>query len=380
MTSIPAGVADDLAIERLFSAVRAGLYSGHLTIRGSDSSERVVVANRCLRTILGCPVDATLDSLSLFGRDRYADAGVRQHLLEALRSGGVTDYLAQLRRADGTPVWVEITATVGTMGDQVLTIDALVRDVSERRQLEERSRELYSQLARSEQLAAISRTLKDAAHELQNPLSTILAWAERLAEQALDDRTRKGASQILLASERAGRIVRNALQPPIQHTRALVDVNAVVKETLDLRRHDQLAMNITVHADFGDALPVVFGDAHQIQQVLLNVIINAEQAMVEVHGHGAVAVRTWADPRRQLVTIEVSDDGPGVPEAIRSRIFDPFFTTKQALAGTGLGLAVAQALMYEHGGSIRLGHPDAAGGARFLIELPARDRGARTTP
>lgn len=373
-------MADDLAIERLFSAVRAGLYSGHLTIRGSDSSERVVVANRCLRTILGCPVDATLDSLSLFGRDRYADAGVRQHLLEALRSGGVTDYLAQLRRADGTPVWVEITATVGTMGDQVLTIDALVRDVSERRQLEERSRELYSQLARSEQLAAISRTLKDAAHELQNPLSTILAWAERLAEQALDDRTRKGASQILLASERAGRIVRNALQPPIQHTRALVDVNAVVKETLDLRRHDQLAMNITVHADFGDALPVVFGDAHQIQQVLLNVIINAEQAMVEVHGHGAVAVRTWADPRRQLVTIEVSDDGPGVPEAIRSRIFDPFFTTKQALAGTGLGLAVAQALMYEHGGSIRLGHPDAAGGARFLIELPARDRGARTTP
>jgi signal transduction histidine kinase len=181
-------------------------------------------------------------------------------------------------------------------------------------------------------------------------------------------------TEILSASERAARIVRNVLHSSGRQpsTRSMVDLNAIVEETLSLRQHDQRAVNITATADLGIDLPPVFADAHQIQQVLLNLIINAEHAMAMAHSRGELTVRTKVDDRRQVAIVEVSDDGPGVPESVRSRIFDPFFTTKQARAGTGLGLAVAQALAHEHGGSIRLAQ-DRTEGATFVIELPTRD-------
>src|SRR6185436_3360734 len=154
-----------------------------------------------------------------------------------------------------------------------------------------------------------------------------------------------------------------------QTTRAMVDLNQVIRETLALRAYEQRVSNITVIDALAAGLPQVFADGYQIQQVLLNLIINAEQAMLSANGRGVLVVRTWHDPHQESVILEINDDGPGIPDDLQPKIFDPFFTTKDVGQGTGLGLTVAYAIVQEHGGRIRLeSHPSA--GASFYVELP----------
>src|SRR5207237_5324328 len=182
---------------------------------------------------------------------------------------------------------------------------------------------------------------------------------------------RSGLETILSESQRAARIVRNLLTfaRKRQTTRAMVEVNQVVRETLALRAYEQRVSNITVIDALAAGLPQVFADGHQIQQVLLNLIINAEHAMLSAHGRGVLVVRTWHDAGRESVILEINDDGPGIPDEMQPKIFDPFFTTKEAGKGTGLGLTVAYAIVQEHGGRIRLeSHPGR--GASFYVELP----------
>ena len=232
-----------------------------------------------------------------------------------------------------------------------------MRDVSERKKLDDETRDIYHQLLQAEKMAALGQTISGVAHELNNPLATILSWAERLSQKpSLDPSLRRGLEIILSESERAARIVRNLLTfaRKRQTTRAMVDVNQVVRETLALRAYEQRVTNITVIDALAAGLPQVFADAHQVQQVLLNLIINAEQAMLSAHGRGILVVRTWHDAERESVVLEINDDGPGIPDDLQPKIFDPFFTTKEVGKGTGLGLTVAYAIVQEHGGRIRL--------------------------
>jgi two-component system NtrC family sensor kinase len=144
----------------------------------------------------------------------------------------------------------------------------------------------------------------------------------------------------------------------------------VVRDTLSLRANGQRLSNIAVRLSLASNLPPVFADVHQIRQVLLNLVINAEQAMIASHGRGLLQIKTRHDTARDAVSLEVTDDGPGVPEAARSKVFDPFFTTKEVGQGTGLGLTVAYAIAQEHGGRIRVGAPTDGTGASFILELP----------
>ena len=124
-------------------------------------------------------------------------------------------------------------------------------------------------------------------------------------------------------------------------------------------------------------LPQVFADAHQVQQVLLNLVINAEQAMLSAHGRGTLVVRTWHEREQGSVVLEINDDGPGVPDDVRPKIFDPFFTTKEVGKGTGLGLTVAYAIVQEHGGRIRVESPQGAG--RIVLRRVAGEDGTRVS-
>src|SRR5882672_1098124 len=367
------------AFARLFEAVHEGVYIGTI---GPDSSS-TIAANPHLKLIFGYASDAGDDAVCPFERDRFVDPQARVALLERLTTdGSVNDYLLRLRRADSTPVWVELTARADApAADHSLRIEALVRDVSERKKLDDETRDIYHQLLQAEKMAALGQTVSGVAHELNNPLATILSWAERLSGRTtLDEPVRRGLETILSESERAARIVRNLLTfaRKRQTTRAMVDVNQVVRETLALRAYEQRITNITVIDALAAGLPQVFADGHQVQQVLLNLMINAEQAMLAANGRGTLVVRTWQGPDQESVVVEVNDDGPGIPEDLQAKIFDPFFTTKEVGKGTGLGLTVAYAIVQEHGGRIRFAS-HAAGGASFYVEVPVSGLPLRAT-
>jgi signal transduction histidine kinase/CheY-like chemotaxis protein len=358
------------AFARLFEAVHEGVYIGTL---GPESTE-TIAANPHLKLVFGYPGEVAEADVRPFDRDRFIDPQARVALLDRLATdGSVTDYLLRLRRADQSAVWVELTAAADTpAGDGSLRMEALVRDVSERKKLDDETRDIYHQLLQAEKMAALGQTISGVAHELNNPLATILSWAERLSQRTtLDEPVRRGLETILGESERAARIVRNLLTfaRKRQTTRAMVDLNQVIRETLALRAYEQRVSNITVIDALAAGLPQVFADGYQIQQVLLNLVINAEQAMLSANGRGILVVRTWHDADQESVILEINDDGPGIPDELQPKIFDPFFTTKEVGQGTGLGLTVAYAIVQEHGGRIRLeSRPHS--GASFYVEVP----------
>lgn len=371
------------AFARLFEAVHEGVYIGTIGATGSAT----LASNPHLKLVFGYPPETAEKNVLPFAPDRFLDSQARTTFLERLHTAGVVnDYLLRMRRVDGAPVWIEVTASAEPVnGDRTaIRIEALVRDVSERKKLDDQSRDLYHQLLQAEKMAALGQTISGVAHELNNPLATILSWAERLSDRAPDERTQRGVEIILRESERAARIVRNLLTfaRKRQSTRMLVDINQIVRETMALRAYEQRVTNVQVIQALASGLPQVFADGHQVQQVLLNLVINAEQAMLTSNGRGTLVVRTWHDDERKSVVIEVNDDGPGIADETQGKIFDPFFTTKEVGKGTGLGLTVAYAIVQEHGGRIWL-KSRPGGGASFFVELPVAApnlQNVKTTP
>jgi signal transduction histidine kinase/CheY-like chemotaxis protein len=359
------------AFARLFEAVHEGVYIGAIDGDRTDT----ISANPHLKLMFGFAADTSEREIRPFDGERFVDPQARDAFVARLqRDGSLTDYLLRLRRADKVAIWVEVTAHAESDGTGGIRIEALMRDVSERKRLEDQARDLYHQLLQAEKLAALGQTISGVAHELNNPLATILTWAERLSQRSVDEATRRGLDTILSESERAAKIVRNLLTFARKRhtTRAMVDVNQVVRQTLALRSYEQRLHNITIFEALSAGLPLVFADPHQFQQVLLNLIINAEQAMLGANGRGALVVRSWHDFDNDAVVLEVNDDGPGVPEDVQPKIFDPFFTTKEVGKGTGLGLTVAYAIVQEHGGRITVSSQPGAG-ASFFVALPITD-------
>lgn len=361
------------ALVRLFDVAHEGIYIGTLAIAASLSNS-TVSANPHLKRMFGFDVDTPAALVDVFTPERFVDAAARHTWIDRLLAHGhVHDHLLRMRRADGTHIWIEVTATAQQLEHAAgaVAVYALVRDVSERKRSDDTSRDLHQQLLQADKMAALGQTISGVAHELNNPLGTILGWAERLAERPLDPAAAKGVDVILAEAERAARIVRNLLTfaRKRQSTRSMINLNEIIRETLSLRAHDHDRTGVEVHTRLAGDLPPIFADGHQIQQVLLNLIINAEQAMRVVTGPRRLSITSRFDAEHDAAVLDVQDSGPGVPADIRSRIFDPFFTTKEVGEGTGLGLAVAYAIMQEHAGHVVLESPP-EGGALFRVELP----------
>jgi two-component system NtrC family sensor kinase len=376
LSAPPASALGEEAFSRLFAALEEGVYIGLVGERDTAT----LAANRRLREIFGWP-ESTPDSIVRpFDPSRFVDETARAEFLSDLRTHGVVrSRLLRLRRADESAVWIETTARMDPRpGSASLRIEAIMRDVTERRKREEQARDLQHQLSQAEKLAALGQTMSGVAHELNNPLATILACAERLTVRDLDDATRRDLEVIHNAAERAARIVRNlqTFARKRHTTRTSVDLNQVIRDTMALHAFNERRKDIAVETALAPTLPPVFVDPHQIQQILLNLVTNAEQAMREAGGRGRLVIRSREDDEREAVIVDVEDDGPGIPRDVQARIFDPFFTTKPVGQGTGLGLTVAYAIAEEHGGTLGF-RSEPGRGTCFTLTLPATGSGVK---
>jgi signal transduction histidine kinase/ActR/RegA family two-component response regulator len=234
---------------------------------------------------------------------------------------------------------------------------------------------MQSKRLQTEKMAALGQLVSGIAHELNNPLTSIQGYAQLLvSRRSASDRT-ADARRISQEAARAGRIVKNLLlfSREAKPERRAVNLNEVIEHTIALRAYELKIENIAVDLFFDAALPQALADAAQLQQAVLNLIVNAEQAIQQGRGqggvHGRIRIRTCR-LSGDRIGMEFSDDGPGIPHEIVSRIFDPFFTTKPVGVGTGLGLSILYGIVREHGGEVSV-ESQPGQGAKLSIELPA---------
>jgi signal transduction histidine kinase/DNA-binding response OmpR family regulator len=226
-------------------------------------------------------------------------------------------------------------------------------------------------LYQSEKLAAMGSLLSSVAHELNNPLAVVLMHADLLREELGHSPLLELIDEVRRAAERCKRLVHAFLTLARQHIpeRTAVSLNSLVTDTVELLAYALRVDNITVHLELAEKLPLLWADAHQIQQVITSLITNAHQALRKSLALRQLTLTTRCNATRTCVTLDVTDTGPGVPPALQARIFEPFFATKPVGIGTGLGLSLCKGIIEQHGGTITVTSQPGQG-ATFCVELP----------
>jgi|HubBroStandDraft_6_1064221.scaffolds.fasta_scaffold00282_11 signal transduction histidine kinase/CheY-like chemotaxis protein len=253
-------------------------------------------------------------------------------------------------------------------------------------------RQTQSKMLQTEKMAALGQLVSGIAHELNNPLTAIMGYTQLLLGHGLMPSQLSEANKVYQEAERARRIVKNLLYFARENRpeRSVVDLNEIIERTLALRSYEFRVENIVVACDLAQDLPKTMADPHQLQQVILNLVINAEQSLLESRGQGHVWIRTsHSFPAGRAgeagrILLEISDDGPGIAPEIASRVFDPFFTTKPSGVGTGLGLSIVYGIVREHGGEVTF-ESQPGTGVKFAVDLPivavpATDQAANAAP
>jgi PAS domain S-box-containing protein len=238
---------------------------------------------------------------------------------------------------------------------------------------------LQAKLAHSEKMATIGRLVSGVAHEVNNPLAAILGFTDLLLENpAIPAPAREDLQIILHETQRTKDIVQDLLsfarQRPVQ--RELVQVNAVLRQTIKLRGYDFASHGVEVSEEFDENLAPALGDAQQLQQVFLNILNNAYDAVQEAGQRGHIYIHTRR--RGEMIEVAVTDNGTGVADP--ERIFDPFYTTKQAAKGTGLGLSICYGIVRAHGGEILCCNNEGSQGSTFIVRIPVANETPAAAP
>ena len=242
-------------------------------------------------------------------------------------------------------------------------------DITEQKRAEAEKRELERKAQVNDRLASVGEMASGIAHEINNSLTGVVGFSELLLEKDLPEDLREEVGIICDGSKRVADIVKRLLTFARQHKteRTFTDINEIIESTLALRKYSLETGNIEVNTSLDTELPWTMADAGQLQQVFMNIIVNAETEMRKAHGRGKLTIKTERIDNK--IRLSFADDGPGISKENLEKVFDPFFTTREVGEGTGLGLSLSHGIIREHKGTI-YAESEVGEGTIFIIELP----------
>jgi PAS domain S-box-containing protein len=294
-----------------------------------------------------------------------------EHLAKLLQNpGGVIRDVARVWHKDGSLRTLEVIGHNLVDNPSVAGIVANLRDVTDIKRAEEEKEQMEQQLQMAGRLAAVGELAAGVAHELNNPLSAVQAYGQFLSSRNdIAEDIRKDAEIIFREAQRAAKVTSNLLAFARRNIpeKSLISINDVVERSLELHSYRMQTNNIEVMREYDPELPETMADFHQLQQVFVNIINNAEQAMTDANGCGRLTVKTRKMAR--MIRVAFTDNGPGIIQQDLEKIFDPFFTTKTVGKGTGLGLSISFGIIQDHGGRL-YARSKPSEGATFLVEIP----------
>ena len=344
-------------------------------IIAADTKGDIIIFNKSAEQLTGYKSEEVLNG-KLHITQLYPE-GIARDIMAKLRSesyGGarkLTPIRITILSKDGEEIPIELSASLVLENGQETASVGIFTDLRARMKIEKQLQDTHLQLVQSEKMASVGKLAAGVAHEINNPLGGILIYASLMLEDMPEeDPRRPDIKRIVQETTRCKEIVKSLLEFGHQSGPKLepVDINRTIVDGLFFLENQAIFHNIEIRKDLDSLIPRVMGNASQLKQVFMNLVVNAADAM---SGNGALTIKTRASDDEAWVFIEFTDTGCGIPKENLSRIFDPFFTTKEVGKGTGLGLAVCYGIAEKHGG--RIGVESRMGeGTTFRIVLPVK--------
>jgi PAS domain S-box-containing protein len=340
-------------------------------IIASDMKGQIVLFNSGAHALLGYDEQ---DTMTLHVTKLYNE-GVAYELIKRMRSddfGGKGKLLRQqmiVKHKNGMDIPVSFSGGIIYDHDQEIATFGLFTDLRALQKIEENLEQTHKMLMHSEKMAGLGRLAAGVAHEINNPMSGIMLYANLVQEELGDGHPLAPDLQTIIhEAERCKVIVADLLEFSHQNTyeMELVNLNDVIQKTLTILQHQPLFQNVTIIRQLDPELPPIYGNATRLNQVVMNIVVNAVQAM---DGKGRLRITSRTRSNKDINEISIEDTGPGIEDDLLEKIFEPFFTTKETGEGTGLGLSVSYAIVKEHKGSIRVTSTSKTG-TTFTLKFP----------
>lgn len=337
-----------------------------------DTKGNVLIFNKGMENLTGYSSNEIIHRGHL---STFYDIDVAKENMKKMRTdrhgpmGKLNPTSMSIRTKEGEEVPITLSASIMTIDEKEVGSVGVFTDMREVLQMRKELEDAHLQLVQSEKTASIGRMAAGVAHEINNPLSGILIYAELLKESLkTHDQQMKDVQEVIDQTLRCKKIVSDLLEFSRQTVGKASSFNLedLITKSLNLLIHQALFQDIEVKVDMNSDVPAMVGDMGQLQQVFTNLFINAADAM---EGKGELEIKGNFNASKELFEIRVSDTGPGIPRELRDKIFDIFFTTKAVGKGTGLGLSISQNIIKLHGGTLSVECPTERGTA-FVIELP----------
>ena len=352
--------------------LRSLIESSPYGIIASDMKGNVVIFNRGAEELLGYKAEEVIGKIHI---SELYPPGMAKEVMRKLRGpdyGGVGKFTGsefKVVNKDGEEIPIHLSAAIVYRDGREVATVGIFTDLRPKLSMERKLQETQLQLLQSEKLRSLGEMAAGVAHEINNPLGGILIYASLLMEEIPpEDPKRADLERIVQEATRCKEIVKSLLEFARQSSPEMepTDVNRAITDGLLFLENQATFHNIEIVKELDPSLPPVFGNAGQLKQVFMNIMINAADAM---HGHGTLTIRTHPSQDGREVVIEFTDTGEGIPEEVLPRIFDPFFTTKEVGKGTGLGLSMSYGIVKEHGGRIEV-ETEVGKGTTFRVMLP----------